>query len=125
MKIKNIQNNIYFDQIFTFLDNRKNFLTILNLQKDLKTTNIDINKYKKFFKYYDIVFYDINNNIQEIYHVNKIIIFKNQTEKFYDVYYAYKNLRTNSNHSSNMCIRKYLHLLDNNNAKLLMIKKGR
>lgn len=138
MKIKNIQNNIEFDQIFNFLSNRKNLQNklitlnyqvqiikqqIKNLQKDLKTTNIDIKKYKKFFKIYNFVEYDIFNEKQAIYHVNKIVIFKNKTEKFYDVYYSYIDLKGVQSYKNNICLRQYLHFLNNDKIKLQLNKK--
>lgn len=138
MNIKNIKNEFLFQDIFNFLDYRHDLLNKLHifinaaqdiqnkikvLQHDLKTIDIDIKKYRKFFKTYDILFYDNNNEIQAIYHVDKIKIFRNDIEKFYDVYYTFIDLKRKEKSNGNVSIRKYLHLLDQPKAKLQLINK--
>ena len=120
-----------FESIFEYVNKRQELIKSLNqllhkqeklqnklidLDKDFKSCNIDVQLYKKFFQNYCILFADGSK-----YVIKDIVLFQNNTEKFYEAVYDYYdgNNKSYNNKNQRLSLRKILHILNETNAKLV------
>ena len=121
-----------FDDIYKFLKERKKILKKLykaqeqirtlenkidQIEKPFFECSIDVQEYREFFSKYYIT---LGNDAK--YFVNKIELTKDyEGNSFYDVIYDFQEKDQKSKGS--LSLRKFLHLLDRQDAQLKKLKK--